>query len=102
MIKSVSLGVALLCLTFSCPASALPQDIGGMSCDVILDYVDTSPAYSDVFRSYLEGFLAGESHAGTRKPDDRDVTALMSGVVAYCASSRDATFASAVAASLKK
>ena len=82
-------------------ATALSQDIGGISCDVVADYGATSPPYFEVFQAYLEGWLAGERNVSKLGKDDRDAATLLSAIVEYCKVSRDATFASAVAAVTK-
>jgi hypothetical protein len=100
MVKPVAVVAALMSATLlSQPAKALSRDIGGLSCDVVLDYVATSPAYYEVFLSYLEAGLAGDPSRLGR--DDRDAPALMSKIVDYCSGSRDASFAAAVAATVK-
>jgi hypothetical protein len=82
-------------------ATALSQDIGGISCDVIADYGATTPAYFEVFQAYLEGWLAGEKNVSKLGKDDPDAATLLSAIIEYCKVSRDATFASAVAAVAK-
>src|ERR1700683_1281140 len=91
--RPVVLGVALILAALSRPAVALSQDIGDISCDVFSGYVATGTAYVDVFRSYVEGYLAGEKDAGKSPSADRDVTMLMSQVIEVCSSSRDAPLA---------
>ena len=82
-------------------ASALSQDVGAISCDVISDYGATSPAYFEVFQAFLEGYLAGAKNSAKLGPDSRDAATLTSRVVEYCKASRDATLASAVDAVAK-
>ena len=67
IVKPLVLGLLLVCAALSPPALALTQDLGDASCDVISAYVATSPAYIEVFRWYVEGYLAGEKNAGKRK-----------------------------------
>ncbi len=82
-------------------ASALSQDVGGITCDVIVDYGATSPAYYETFLAFLEGYLAGEKNSAKIGPDARDTGALMSEIIEYCKVSRDATLTAAVAAVTK-
>ena len=94
---------ALLSVTLSAGrASALSQDVGKISCDAISGYGATSPAYFEVFQAYLEGYLAGEKSASNPGRDERDATTLMTAVIEYCKISRDASFATAVAAVAKQ
>lgn len=100
--KPTAIVIALLSLTLHPrSASALSQDIGGISCDVIAGYGATSPAYFEVFQAYLEGYLFGQKNAPKLDKDDRDASALTSEIIEYCKVSRDATLASAVAAVAK-
>jgi len=100
--KPTALVIALVFVTLlSRSATALSQDIGGISCDVISDYSATSPAYHEVFQAFLEGYLAGEKNAAKPGPDNREAGTLMSQIIEYCQVSRDATLASAVAAVAK-
>ena len=102
IVKALVLCVALLSVTLSRPANALSQDIGDTSCDVISAYAATSPAYIEIFRSYVEGYIAGEKNAGKSPPANRDVAMLLSQVIEFCNSSRNAPFSTAVAASVTK
>ena len=102
IVKPFVLGLLLICAALPPPANALTQDLGDASCDVISAYVATSPAYVDVFRSYLEGYLAAEKNAGKSPSTKRDVAALLSQVIEFCNSSRNTPFSAAVAASAAK
>ena len=102
IVKPLVLGVALIFVALSRPVHALSQDIGDTSCDVISAYVATSPAYIEVFRSYVEGYLAGEKNAGKSPPANGDVAMLLSHVIEFCNSSRNTPFSAAVAASVTK
>ena len=98
IVKPLVLGVALIFVALSRPVHALSQDIGDASCDVISAYVATSPAYIEVFRSYVEGYLAGEKNAGkSPSANARRDAALAS--YEFCNSSRNTPFSAAVAAS---
>lgn len=77
-------------------------EVGDASCDVVLDYVATSPASAAQFTAFLEGYLASEKTPSTRAGDDREIAALMARVVDYCKRRPDANFVSAVAAVAKK
>jgi hypothetical protein len=100
--KPTAFVIALLSLTlFPRAATALSQEVGGVSCDVVSGYGATSPAYFEVFQAYLEGYLAGERNASKLGKDDRDAKALLSDIIEYCRVSRDVSFASAVAAVAK-
>ncbi len=97
-------GLALLPVTLvSCAAVAAPQaGVGDISCDVVLDYVATSPPFAALFTAFLEGYLAGEKTSSALAGDDRDVAALMSKAIDYCQRQPNADFKSAVAAVAKK
>ena len=100
--KPAALVIALLSvMLLSRSATALSQDVGGISCDVISDYGATSPAYFEVFQAFLEGYLAGEKNSAKLGPDNGDAAKLMSDVIDYCKVSREATLASAIAAVAK-
>ena len=100
--KPTALVIALSSvMLFPRAATALSQDIGGISCDVIADYGATSPPYFEVFQAYLEGWLAGKKNVTKLGKDDPDAATLLSAIIEYCKVSRDATFASAVAAVAK-
>jgi hypothetical protein len=89
-------------MLFSGAARALSQpDVGNISCDAILDYVATSPAYYEVFQSFLEGYLAGEKSSSKARGEDREAGTLMPELLEYCRVRRDASLASAVAATVK-
>ncbi len=94
----IVLTVMLLCRTTG--ASSQPE-VGHISCDVVLDYVGTSPPYYALLRSFLEGYLAGGKGASPLELDNRDATHLLSKAIDYCQGRRDADFASAIAAAVK-
>ena len=72
------------------PAVAAPQaGVGDTSCDVVLDYVATSPAFAAQFTAFLEGYLAGEKTSSALAGDDRDIAALMAKVIDYCKGRRE-------------
>jgi hypothetical protein len=101
-VKPLVLGFSLIAAALSPPAHALTQSLGDASCDVISAYVATSPAYIEVFRSYMEGRLAAENNAGKSPSANRDVAMLLSQVIEFCNSSRNTPFSAAVAASAAK
>lgn len=104
MAKRRAFGLALASATLACcaAAAASPAGVGDTSCDVVLDYVATSPAMDAQFTAFLEGYLAGSKTSAALAGGDRDVVALMARVIAYCRGRRDADFASAVAAVAKR
>jgi hypothetical protein len=102
--KSTAVGVALLPVTLVfCPTAASPQPgVGDMSCDVVLDYVATSPPYTTLFMAFLEGYVAGEKKSSALGGDDRADAALMSKAVDYCKKQPNEDFKSAIAAVANK
>jgi len=104
MRKVRAVGLALLPAALAaCAAVAAPQaGVGGASCDVVLDYVATSPPYAALFTAFLEGYLADEKTSSGRADDDGDVGALMAKSIDYCKRRPSADFGSAVAAVAKK
>jgi ABC-type nitrate/sulfonate/bicarbonate transport system substrate-binding protein len=104
MRKGRAFGLGLLLVTLvSCAAVAAQQaGVGGASCDVVLDYVATSPPYTALFAAFVEGYLAGEKTSSGLADDDRDVAALMAKAIDYCKTQRSADFESAIAAVAKK
>lgn len=79
-------------------ATALIQpEIGATACSLFLNDIDTSPADYNLYRSFVQGYLAAK--AAANQPGD---DALMSSLVAYCPGHAKQDFAAAIAAVLKK
>ncbi len=103
IVKPVAVSVALLSVTLVSPAAAdLPQPIGVMSCDLVTDYVETSPPYYAQLKAFLQGYLAGVKGPAALGSGDREATAVMAEVIDYCKKQPNADLASAIAAAGRK
>jgi hypothetical protein len=83
------------------PAQALPRaDVGSISCAVALDYFATSPADTEVFESFVQGYLAGSRSVAAPRGEARDAAALLAAAIAWCRNRPDADFAAAAGAAV--
>jgi hypothetical protein len=83
------------------PAHALPKaEVGEISCAVALDYFATSPAETEVFESFVQGYLAGARNVAAPRGEARDAAALLAAAIAWCRTRPDADFAAAAGAAV--
>jgi hypothetical protein len=101
--KPTAVLIALSVMLLHRTTAALSQPgVGHISCDVVLDYIATTPPYYAALRSFLEGYLEGERSNFALGRGNRDATSRMSETIDYCRTHRDADFASAIAATAKE
>ena len=102
--RTLFLAAAALCaagLPAAAPAQVQPE-IPSTYCSLFLGDLGTSPADYILFRSFLQGYLAGRPGSDTIAKDPDRVAALMSSLTDYCRGHADEDFSSAIAAVLKK
>jgi hypothetical protein len=98
-IAATALSVALLP---SATTALVQPDIENISCELFLSDIDTNPADYILYRSFIQGYLAAKISSDAPGIEPSKAEALMTSVVNYCHGRAKESFASAIAAALKK